>query len=324
MANRSGNATSTTTTTTTNAPSTIPQFKLSSQNIQDLQNTSDLLHLLHHRNHSQHRRSLWYRHFNTFRRHLATLLHHLSILAEQPTTHLGKHRKKATDAKVHAQIQAELAFWRDVLVPKWQHAFAQVTADGRFAVLGVVLLAALAQVGRIVGLVGVYENMGEEEVRRVLERFAKETWGAGDVESGGDEGVRIEREGTDDEDFGEILRREVSPDEKVEELIHEDARATEREVRSGASSACMAPEQDVLRQSRDALRQASESPERVKSSRSSPMPISTKKLKVGSAAVLADSKPEKKRPAKEKLLTVSKPPKKKKKKNAIDDLFSGL
>lgn len=272
---------STSTPTSTTTP--IPALKLTPQNNQDLHHISDLLHLLHHRNHNQHRRSSWYRHFSIFRRHLSTLLSHASILAEQPTTHLGKHRKKATDAKVNAQIALELGFWRDVLVPKWQHAFAQVVADGRFAVLGVVLLATLAQVARIVGLVGVYDAMGEEEVRRVLERFAREEW----VGEEGDEGVKIEREAEDGagvEDYGEALNRDESDDDRGIEA----AMATEKEVRKGANSRCMAPEQDVLKQSLVALK-----------------------------SVSSDGRPEK-RTAKQTLTSS----KKKKKKNAIDDLFN--
>lgn len=169
-------------------------------------------------------------------------------------------------------------------MPKWQHAFAQVVADGRFAVLGVVLLAALAQVARIVGLVGVYDAMGEEEVRRVLERFAREEW----VGEEGDEGVKIEREaenGAEVEDYGEALNRDESDDDRGIEA----AMVAEKEVRKGANSGCMAPEQDVLKQSLVALKSGS-----------------------------SDGRPEK-RTAKQ-TLTSSK--KKKKKKNAIDDLFN--
>lgn len=215
-------------------------------------------------------------------------------------------------------------------MPKWQHAFAQVTADGRFAVLGVVLLAALAQVGRIVGLVGVYESMGEVEVRRVLERFAQEAWVEDEVE-GSDEGVKIERLVDDDdageqnEDFGEVLRREESSDGK-DEMAVEDAKVVERDVRKSESSKCMALEQDVLEQSRRTLVQALVSPlvEEDESPMASLVPAPVKK-KVKSADVSASSKTKtEKRAAKDKLLASSKPPKKKKKKNAIDDLFSGL
>jgi len=253
-----------------------------------------------------------------FRRHLSTLLHYLSILAEQPTTHLGKHRKKGTDAKVHAQIQTELTFWRDVLVPKWQHAFTQLTADGRFAVLGVVLLAALAQVGRTVGLSAAYESIGEEEVRRVLNKFAQEAWENDDEDAeGGDEGTRIERE-----DVGEKLTRDPLSDDEGQPV--EDAKAVEREIRRGGSSSCMAPEQDVLEQSRKVLVQASTPPALADddSARSLVVPVEGK-AKVKSKDELPKTKGEK-RTARDKSLSSPKPPKKKKKKNAIDDLFSGL
>ena len=253
-----------------------------------------------------------------FRRHLSTLLSYLSILAEQPTTHLGKHRKKATDARVHAQIQAELTFWRDVLVPKWQHAFAQLTADGRFAVLGVVLLAALAQAGRTVGLLGSYESIDEEEVRRVLDQFARDGWEKDDEDGeGGDEGTRIERE-----DVGEKLARGPLSDD--EEQSVENAKVVEKEVRGGESSSCTAPEQDVLEQSRRALMQAPALPSMAEDDSARPPAISLeRKPKVKSKKEVPEIKGEK-RAARDKSLSSSKPPKKKKKKNAIDDLFSGL
>lgn len=306
-------------------PPSIPQLKVSPNNQQELQHLSDILHLLHHRNHNQHRRSSWYRHFSIFRRHLSTLLLHLAVLAEQPTTNLAKHRKKVTDARTHASIQADLAFWRDVLMPKWQHAFAQVVADGRFAVLGVVLLAALAQVGRIVGLDRIYESMGELEIQRVLEQFARDEWVGDD---GGDDGVEVERK-VGDEDFGEaVLRRD---DESVDGGA-EDARITEKELRLGENSKCMAPEQDVLKQSREALmkpKPESMSPALdVSTIDSLPPTAMEKKSKISrdvEEASKRKGKSEKnKRPAAETPLSIPKPPKKKKKKNAIDELFSGL
>lgn len=220
-------------------------------------------------------------------------------------------------------------------MPKWHNAFAQVVADGRFAVLGVVLLAALAQVTRIVGLVSVYEAMGEEEVRRVLEKFAREGWVDGEDESRGDEGVKLEREGGN-EDFGEKITRpdmdEVEDSEKLD-----DTRAIEKQVRQGESSTCMAPEQEVLKQSREALKQSRETLEQAPISapssplseeesmpKASPLVIAEKKTKKSKSQDEEVSKAEKKRPAKDKSLASSKPLKKKKKKNAIDDLFSGL
>ncbi|KAL1304378.1 hypothetical protein AAFC00_003380 [Neodothiora populina] len=336
----------------TNSSGPVPQLKISPQVQADLQHLSDLSHLLHHRNRNQHRRSAWYRHFSIFRRHVAILLSYLSVLAEQPTTHLGKHRKKVTDAKVQAQIQAELEFWRDVLMPKWHFAFSQVVADGRFAVIGVVLLAMLAQVARAVGLVGAYEAIGEEEVRRVLEQFAQEQWARDEKGRGAasahdhDQGVRLRRNDDPeaDEDFGEALKRTVSDDDDSTDNVG-NAKALEREMRQGASSSCMAPEQDILSKSRDAMNpsRAHSSPPSTKDDLSGAFPSASsrdkkkvlkKRIEESETQKLTDRetevgslvKTDKKRKPKDRIppSSSSKPVKKKKKKNAIDDLFSGL
>lgn len=208
-------------------------------------------------------------------------------------------------------------------MPKWQHAFAQVVADGRFAVLGVVLLAALAQVARIVGLDRMYESMGELEVQRVLEQFAREEWVGDD---GGDDGVRVERK-VGDEDFGEaVFRRD---DESADGGV-EDAETTEKELRLGGNGKCMAPEREVLKQSREALMKGK--PESISSaldvSTTVSSPPSAKISKVSRDVEEASKRKGKsgktKRTAAETSLSQPKPPKKKKKKNAIDDLFSGL
>ncbi|EME81974.1 uncharacterized protein MYCFIDRAFT_18376, partial [Pseudocercospora fijiensis CIRAD86] len=102
-----------------------------------------LLHLFHHRNKNQHRRSHWYKHMNTFRRQLQSLLSDLKTLNSVPSTHTS----------------ARLEFWREVMVSKWQFAFSQVVADGRFSVLGVFLYSCLAEVGKLVGMTGMLEEL---------------------------------------------------------------------------------------------------------------------------------------------------------------------
>lgn len=342
------------------APLKLP----SSSQTADLQHLHTLMHLLHHRNHNQHRRSTWYRHFNIFRRHLGTILEHLTILSYVPTTNLARHKKKAEDNALRLRIQQTVSFWRDVLVPKVQHAFGQLIADGRFAVLGVVLMAILGHVCRVFGLISVYEELGEEETRKAIEVFAAEGWGE-------DEGlgVLVPRDAEKREDLGEVLTREDSEDE--DDLVAKKARTTEKEMRK-AESGCLAPERDMLEQSRKALKAmaAGNTPTTSSPESSIPPPTKTKgskKLKTTEPdskpkltkvlpavnwdddsttplpkassktatkpSVLAASfsttslKPKKKRPKPEEgesSTTAAKPIKKKKKKNAIDDLFAGL
>ncbi|CAD0099528.1 unnamed protein product [Aureobasidium mustum] len=348
------------TTITDLAPLKLP----SSSQTADLQHLHTLMHLLHHRNHNQHRRSTWYRHFNIFRRHLGTMLEHLTTLSHVPTTNLARHKKKTEDEALRLRIQQTVSFWRDVLVPKTQHAFGQLIADGRFAVLGVVLMAILGHVCRVFGLISVYEELGEEETRKAIEVFAAEGWGE-------DEGVGVlvPREAERREDLGEVLTREDSEDE--DDTTTTKAKATEKELRK-TESGCLGPERDMLEQSRKALKAMATSKPSVTSSRESSIPPPTKtktskKLKTvdhdskpkptkvlpavnwddnsttplpktssktatkSSEPVVTPSttslKPKKKRPKPEEgegAASAAKPLKKKKKKNAIDDLFAGL
>lgn len=330
----------------------------------DLQHLHSLMHLLHHRNYNQHRRSTWYRHFNSFRRHIGTVLEHLTTLDHVPTTNLARHKKKAEDEALQLRLQQTVSFWRDVLVPKAQHAFGQLIADGRFAVLGVVLMAILGHVCRVFGLISVYNELGEEETRKAIEEFAAEEWG-------NDEGlgVLVPREAEKKEDFGEILTRENDEDE--DDVVTTKARATEKELRM-TESACLAPERDMLEQSRKALGAMATSNTPITSSReSSTLPLQKKRTRKQLKVTELDSKPKptkvlpavnwddsstapvpkapsktptksserdsststtssklkKKRPKQEEdegFGSAARPTKKKKKKNAIDDLFAGL
>jgi len=351
--------------TTITTISDLAPLKLpSTSQTADLQHLHALMHLLHHRNHNQHRRSTWYRHFNSFRRHLGTVLEHLTTLEHVPMTNLARHKKKAEDEALLLRIQQTVSFWRDVLVPKAQHAFGQLTADGRFAVLGVVLMAILGHVCRVFGLISVYDELGEEETRKAIEEFAAEGWGD-------DEGlgVLVPREAEKKEDFGEVLTREDSED--PEDMITTKARATEKELRM-AESACLAPERDMLEQSRKALEAMATGSTPITSSReSSTLPPNKRKVSKKLKPTEPDSKPKptkilpavnwddnstaplpkassktstktpsrdpststtssklmKKRPKQEEdegTGSAARPIKKKKKKNAIDDLFAGL
>lgn len=345
-------------------PDLAPLKLPSTSQTADLQHLHALMHLLHHRNYNQHRRSTWYRHFNSFRRHLATVLLHLTTLDHVPSTNLARHKKKAEDEALRLRIQQTVSFWRDVLVPKAQHAFGQLIADGRFAVLGVVLMAILGHVCRVFGLISVYDELGEEETRKAIEEFAAEEWGD-------DEGlgVLVPREAEKKEDFGEILTRENDEDE--DDVVTTKARATEKELRM-TESACLAPERDMLEQSRKALEAMASGNTPITSSReSSTLPSqkqkASKKVKItelGSkpkpAKILpavnwddnsttprpkassktpttpserdaststSSSRLKKKRPKQEEdegFGSSARTIKKKRKKNAIDDLFAGL
>ena len=170
---------------------------ISREDEQSLRQLADLLHLFHFRNKNQHRHSLWWRSFSMFRQQLNHLLSDLFWLTDVPTTHLARARKNSQDSKYRTRIQQRMTFWQETLLTKWQHAFTQLVANGRFAVLGLVLIALLAQVCAITGLTADLEELGQANVEKVLEEFAKEDWGLGPAPS----------ESTRFEDLGQIIAR---------------------------------------------------------------------------------------------------------------------
>jgi ribonuclease MRP protein subunit RMP1 len=171
---------------------------------------SDLLHLFNHRNKNQHRRSVWWRHFAVFRKQLDDLASDVKSLREIPTTHLAKTKKKAVDEQTTERIKQQTAFWQDTMVPKWQRAFSQVTADGRFSIPGLFLLAVLADVCRIMGITVAFEELAKSKVEKLLQDFAQESR----LELGSRKISPIKD--SDAEDVGEKLERDAPPSSDVE------------------------------------------------------------------------------------------------------------
>ena len=178
---------------------TLKVSKIDEESLHDL---SDLLHLFHHRNRNQHRRSIWWRHFQIFRKQFNSIAAEFKDLNDVPTAHLARTKKKVKDQQTLRRVEQRLRFWQDVMVPKWQHAYSQLTADGRFSVLGLVLMSALAEACRILAITAAFEDVGQAEVEKVLERFAKEGWEREDA-------VDVENVG---EDVGEAISRDPITD----------------------------------------------------------------------------------------------------------------
>ena len=174
--------------------------KFSDHDRQQLQHLSNLLQLFNHRNKNQHRRSVWCRHFSVFRRQLDRLLEGLESLNEEPKTHFQRTQKRAKDETTRSRISQRLKLWQDVLVPKWQNTFSQIVPDGRFAVLGIVLLAVLAQTCQISGITADLEDLGQREVEKILYDFAEEYWVTEDEPPN--------KPDLEAEDVGEVVARE--------------------------------------------------------------------------------------------------------------------
>ena len=194
----------------------IPIFSPSDLN--NLQHLADLLYLFHHRNKNQHRRSIWWRHFSTLRRQLNSLVSEIQSLHEFPTTHLQRSRKRAQDRETKETITKRVDFWRDVLVPKWHSAFSQIITDGRFAVLGLVLIAALAQMCQMTGINSGFEEAGVVEAGEAFQNL-EEALKQPVVE-------RMETTTHVEEDLGEIIdREEVTEGLKEGEVLQQIAPA---------------------------------------------------------------------------------------------------
>ena len=186
----------------------------STADLEKLQHLSNLLHLFHHRNKNQHRRSIWWRHFSTFRRQLNSLVAEVENLHEVPNTHLQRAKKKIQDRQTDDRVSKRLEFWAGVVVQKWYTSFSQIVADGRFTVLGLTLIAVLAQTCQITGIIFSFDETevaaGEEAMEDLIkgsdERAVEssEMWIAGE------------------EDWGEVVDRKEG-----NEAMHDTTQARE-------------------------------------------------------------------------------------------------
>lgn len=196
-------------------------------------------------------------------------------------------------------------------------AFSQVVADGRFSVLGLVMLGVLGGVCRVVGVVDGLEAEGQAEVERVLVEFGREAWGDGDetgdsvARSRGDGGEVLARvdagEPVKRDDEGEVVAREEDgEDEGMADL--DDGIAPTPAHTSLPKAKDEESDEDEITDTKVA-RKSSPSPPKVARLKSSSN--STKKRSADINAKSTDTK--------------AKPAKKKRKKggDAIDDLFSG-
>jgi ribonuclease MRP protein subunit RMP1 len=179
----------------------------------ELANLSKILHLLHHRSKNQHRRSIWYRHFNTMRRHLRFL--EAEVFPELPAAWPPSRKRKR---KQECEIRAEqrLHIWADVLVSKWFAAFSQVVANKRFATLGLVLCAALGRLCKITGVLEMIEEDAGGDVKRLLIDFA-DGEGESALRTFDKQVNEMDDAGRESDDIGVVIERDDTA-ESVEPL----------------------------------------------------------------------------------------------------------
>ncbi|KAI9881387.1 MAG: hypothetical protein M1830_003394 [Pleopsidium flavum] len=98
----------------------------------ELQEVSKLLQLMFHRNKNQHRLTKWWKRLSMLKRSVTKLLREIAA--------------KETEA-----VKTRVCYMAELLLPKCYLAFTNVIADQQFAAMGLVLLANLAKVSRIIG-----------------------------------------------------------------------------------------------------------------------------------------------------------------------------
>ncbi|KAF2490377.1 hypothetical protein BU16DRAFT_151096 [Lophium mytilinum] len=137
----------------------------------ELATTLELLTRLYVRNVNQHRRSHWFSSLVAFRKQLGLLLGEIEAATEGIKSLKGK---KAQEAKEEGEMKVteRLGFW-DEVCHGWYLTFTQLLAAGQFAVLGLVLMAAVARVCKLVGITEFYQDFASEDMKEVLQVMEK-------------------------------------------------------------------------------------------------------------------------------------------------------
>ena len=95
-------------------------------------------------------------------------------------------------------MRDRLEFWQQVLLPKWQFSFSQLLTEKRFAVLGLALVASLAETCHITGITSDLPRLEQTGDHRTLEGLLKKGERPSDLEK---DGFR------EHEDLGEVVVR---------------------------------------------------------------------------------------------------------------------
>ncbi|PWO25049.1 Hid1 multi-domain protein [Pyrenophora tritici-repentis] len=122
----------------------------SKHDIAMLHDIHTLLNKIFIRNRNQHQRSTWWKALHAFRKQIALLL------SELETSKMNERE---------AKLEARLRYWDDRVMHAWYYQFSQLVAVGPFAMLGLVMMASVARVCRIVGITAVYEEIASGDVQ---------------------------------------------------------------------------------------------------------------------------------------------------------------
>lgn len=163
-----------------------------------------LLHLLHHRSKNQHKSSLWYRHFDIFRREVRSLCNELQIdlgpgfstqITPVKQAKVTAKRKSAAARSValpsatNQKVTARLKYWiSSDLISCCYTAFSTLATTPSFSPLALSLLAILARICSLTGITAHLQAFArleeakatdedQEQLTEALERFAQEDAG---------------------------------------------------------------------------------------------------------------------------------------------------
>ncbi|KAF8245080.1 hypothetical protein K440DRAFT_646471 [Wilcoxina mikolae CBS 423.85] len=284
-----------------------PKPPLDQTQLKLLRDDRDLLHLLFHRNKNQHRLLKWWQWISTLRRNLNKLLYEHDLITSAKTT---PNRNGAV-----AMYMQRLGFIRKVVVPSAHTAFGNVIAMKNFAPLGMVLMAVLARVWKVVK-----PTEEEMERERELAAVAAKLEGKGDVDA--ELGVVVPR--GDGGEEGVVISRDEYEEGRVSiQTGAEESRMHRVEDRGGKASP-----RDALQPSEKKIDTGSTKPKRQTPHTTEPVMANTESIKqtqkerIGTpqADPESTSKKSKRKPDTEPQKRKKKK-KKKKKGDDIDDLF---
>ncbi|KAM5462915.1 Ribonuclease MRP protein subunit rmp1 [Microsporum audouinii] len=155
----------------------------------DVRSIHRTLHLLYHRNKNQHRCTKWWKWLSMLKRWTLELACEIEKIEKFEDVLSGDG---TGDEHPFAAVWKIMRYLHDELVPRCYRAFSTVVADIQFSSLGIVLVATLAEVFKIVQV-----NTGElSALARVL-----------DDEKGSAITPKSSSSLAASEDFGEVVRR---------------------------------------------------------------------------------------------------------------------
>ncbi|KAI9796808.1 MAG: hypothetical protein M1833_005951 [Piccolia ochrophora] len=165
-------------------------LQLSRAAVSEWQDVANLLHLAFHHNKNQFRSAAWWKWFAMLKRSVQKLP--IEILAREAQ-----------------RVDVRICHLREVLIPQCYTSFLHLVADEQFCVVGLVLLATLARLDRI---------LGPRRHRRGQTRDQGTRLAAAAGPPGGLPGV-----GSGSEDLGEPVARPVAVDHPTIPLVRESS-----------------------------------------------------------------------------------------------------